>query len=168
MRNLLHIYRKIIRYIRTFVLSQLCAEFGKDVLVFGRVRIDRPEKVYIGDNCSLNENILIIGCEIVRFGKRVVISPGSTILSASMDYEHSSPPYARKSAPVNIGDNVWIGACSTILPGITIGEGAVIGAGAVVTKDIPPNMLVTGVPATIKKELKPYADRSQTDIKRAA
>lgn len=57
-----------------------------------------------------------------------------------------------KSAPIHIGNHVWIGARATILKGVTIGDGAVVAAGAVVNKDVPPNTLVGGVPARIIKE----------------
>lgn len=56
-------------------------------------------------------------------------------------------------APIRIGNNVWIGAQATVLPGVTIGDGAIVGAGAVVTRDVPANVIVGGIPAKIIKKI---------------
>ena len=58
-------------------------------------------------------------------------------------------------APIVIGDKVWIGANATVLPGVTIGKGAIVAAGAVVTRDVPPNTIVAGVPARVVREIRP-------------
>ena len=71
---------------------------------------------------------------------------------------HELEPSRRSSivsAPIRIGNRVWIGSHSTILPGVTVGDGAVVAAGAVVTKDVPPNTVVAGVPAKVVKTIVP-------------
>ena len=64
-------------------------------------------------------------------------------------------------APVTIGDNVWVAANATILPGVKIGEGAVIAAGAVVTEDIPANVMAAGIPARVIKQLQTFSERGK-------
>jgi acetyltransferase-like isoleucine patch superfamily enzyme len=78
---------------------------------------------------------------------------------------HPVPPDQRRDyltgAAITIETNVWIGTAATILPGVTIGAGSVVAAGAVVTHDVPPATLVAGVPATVNRELEPAEARSQ-------
>jgi acetyltransferase-like isoleucine patch superfamily enzyme len=110
---------------------------GKDVLIGFNVSIDNvyPRLINIGDGAAL---------------------AGSNILLA-----HSKPPEHFKgsvesfAAPVRIERNVWIGIGAIILPGVTVGEGSIVSAGSVVTRDVPPNYLVAGNPARHIKELKP-------------
>lgn len=85
------------------------------------------------------------GRGIVKIGNSVSISHRVAIVSAGHDPQ--SPTFGYRSAPITIGDYVWIGVNATILKGVTIGEGAVVAAGAVVTKDVEPYAIVAGVPA---------------------
>ena len=90
----------------------------------------------------------------VRFGDHVFIAPNCCITTA----EHAIDPEQRKAGmevakPVSIGNNVWIGAGSTILAGVTIGDNSVIGAGSVVTKDIPAGVVAFGVPCRVMREI---------------
>lgn len=99
------------------------------------------------------------GCYIqarngIIFGNNVRLGPNVGIISANHcpdDFDHWI-----KTAPINIGNNVWIGMNSTVLPGITIGDDVVIGANSVVTHDIPSNSIAAGNPCKIIKENKPY------------
>ena len=83
----------------------------------------------------------------IIIGKRVVISEGVTIRDADNHIIHREGYQA--TAPITIHDHVWIGVNATILKGVTIGEGAIVAAGAVVTKDVPPRSIVGGVPAKV-------------------
>lgn len=94
-------------------------------------------KFYIGENSALAYGVTIL-----------------TTAEPNGPYNELIKLYPAVSKPVTIGRNVWIGANSTILPGITIGEMSVVAAGAVVTKDVPPYTLVAGVPARVVKSLK--------------
>jgi acetyltransferase-like isoleucine patch superfamily enzyme len=91
---------------------------------------------------------------LVTIGSRVLIAPNVTIVTERHGVEVQSRRdgivYAQ---PVTIGDDCWIGVNATILPGVTIGKGSVIGAGAVVTRDIPPFSLAWGVPARVQKKV---------------
>jgi acetyltransferase-like isoleucine patch superfamily enzyme len=83
----------------------------------------------------------------VRIGKSTQIGPGTIITTTGHDYRATD--LALNNAPIDIGERVWIGANCSIVPGVSIGDKAVIGAGAVVTSDIPRNCVAVGVPARI-------------------
>ena len=93
----------------------------------------------------------VIECfDRIEIGENVIISERVQIRDSN-NHDMCYPEY-KKSSPIKIGNNVWIGLGATILSGVTIGEGAVIAAGAGVTKDVPPHSLVGGCPAKILKE----------------
>ena len=107
-----------------------------------------------GKNLHIGKNVFInSGCRFqdqggITIGDGALI--GHNVVMATLN--HSEDPETRGNlhpAPIHIGRNVWIGASATILPGVTIGDGAIVGAGSVVTRDVPENMIVTGVPARI-------------------
>jgi maltose O-acetyltransferase len=99
----------------------------------------------IGLNAYLNRD--------VKIGKHVLMGQNVTILTTRHEFENPNIPIHEQGTserrPVRVGDDVWIGANSILLPGITIGDGAVIGAGSVVTRDIPPFAVVAGNPARV-------------------
>ena len=109
--------------------------------------------VRLGDRVEINNFSIVNGTGGVDIGDDTVIGPGVRIISYHHRYArgatiHSQPVDA---LPIRIGCDVWLGANSIILAGVTIGDGAVIAAGAVVREDVPPYAVVAGVPATIKK-----------------
>ncbi|MGF6900972.1 acyltransferase [Paraburkholderia sp. GAS348] len=103
--------------------------------------------VTIGDNCVLNREIYLDGRTGILIGNNVNISFQCCILS--LHHDHNHPGFASIGGVVQIRDHTWLGARAIILPGVTIGEGAVVAAGAVVTKDVPDFAVVGGVPAKI-------------------
>ncbi|GAA1524582.1 sugar O-acetyltransferase [Kribbella lupini] len=109
------------------------------------VRIGR--NVFVNQGCRFND---IGGIEI---GDRVMIGPDVSLISSG----HPVAPAERRkgitAAPIRIGHDVWIGASAMVLQGVTVGEDSVIGAGAVVTRDVPPRMLVVGSPARVVRTL---------------
>ena len=107
-----------------------------------------------GKNLSLGKNVFInIGCTFqdtggITIGNGTLIGHGSTLTTLN----HGMEPDRRADmtpAPIAIGRKVWLGAAVTVVPGVTIGDGAIVGAGAVVTKDVPANAIVAGVPAKL-------------------
>jgi acetyltransferase-like isoleucine patch superfamily enzyme len=111
-----------------------------------------------GKNITIGKNVFInSGCHFqdqggIAIGDDTLI--GHTVVLAILN--HGLEADKRKNlypAPIIIGNNVWIGAHATVLPGVSIGENAVIAAGAVVTKDVPPNTVVGGVPAKVIKAI---------------
>ena len=110
--------------------------------------------VLIGEDCHITASNKIVIKEHVLLGKKVTITDNShgEIDYATMQINPSMRPLVSKGA-VLIGSRVWIGDKATILPGVTIGEGAIIGANSVVTKDIPAYSVAAGVPAVVVKKL---------------
>lgn len=109
--------------------------------------------VRLGDRVKVNNYAIINGTGGVDIGEDTLIGPGVRIISYQHRYArsatiHSQPVDAR---PIRIGRDVWLGANAIILAGVTIGDGAVVAAGAVVREDVPAYAVVAGVPATIKK-----------------
>ena len=112
--------------------------------------------IILHKNCEINDGSYIVARDRIEIGENTGIAYRVTILTGTGINPHNSLKYLypRRKASVKIGNNVWIGANSTILPGVTIGDFSVVAAGSVVTKDVPPGVLVAGVPAEIKKYLK--------------
>lgn len=110
--------------------------------------------VIIGDHTRVGLHNTIIGP--VTIGNHVNLAQGITVTALNHNF---SDPAKRideqgiSTTPVNIGDDIWIGANAVILPGVSIGNHSVVAAGAVVTKDVPPHSLVAGIPAKIIKEI---------------
>jgi acetyltransferase-like isoleucine patch superfamily enzyme len=109
--------------------------------------------ITVGNHSVINRNSYLDGRCGLRVGSNVSISPQAYILT--LDHEPQSRDFATKKGPVRIDDYAWIGARATLLPGVTLGKGCVIGAGAVVTKDVPEFTIAAGVPA------KPIGQRSR-------
>ena len=102
-------------------------------------------KIEIGNNCVINRRCYLDGRMGVVIGNNVNVSFGTVLLT--LQHDPHCPNFSCSGGPIVIKDNVWIGVNAIILPGVCLGEGAVIGAGAVVTKDVPPYTIVGGVPA---------------------
>jgi len=108
-------------------------------------------------NAEINDWCKLLAKDRIEIGENSTLAYGATVLtSANPNGPHNklSELYPAMTAPVVIGDNVWVGANATILPGVTIGCMSVVAAGAVVTKDVPSGVLVAGNPAVIKKKLR--------------
>jgi maltose O-acetyltransferase len=105
----------------------------------------RRSGISFGEHCYINRNCCIDIRGPLKIGAHVSISPDVTILTAT--HGVNDPTFFVRHRPVVIEDNVWIGTRSMILPGVTLGRGSVVAAGAVVTRDVGPLEVVAGVPA---------------------
>ena len=131
--------------------------FGKadaDTTLLPGFACDNGHNIFVGKSFLANYNVTILDILPVRIGDYVMIGPNTLISTVN----HPMTPMGRRkhlgiAKPVTIGDDVWIGGNVTILPGVTIGNNVIIAAGAVVTKDVPSNTLVGGVPAKKIKSL---------------
>ena len=139
---------------REKVVRELFGSVGKNPTVLPVFNCDNGKNIHVGDYFLANYNVTILDIREVTIGDNVMIAPNTLITTVN----HPLNPMGRRkhlgiAKPVKIGNDVWIGANVVILPGVTIGNNVVIAAGAVVTKDIPDNVLVGGIPAKIIKTL---------------
>lgn len=101
--------------------------------------------ISFGTDVLLSHQAFLQGAGGLSFGSRIMVGPRASFITAGHDLATREPT----SAPISIEDGVWVGANATILPGVTVGQGSVVAAGAVVTRDVPPNVVVGGVPARV-------------------
>ncbi len=121
------------------------------------VFIDGPQNISIGNRCRINTGTYISGLGSLTIGNNILIGMNVVILTTNHNFHKVNIPiYFQEftSKKVNIGDDVWLGANSIILPGVSIGKGSVIGAGSVVTKNIPDYSIAVGNPAKVIKTRK--------------
>ena len=135
-------------------IRELFGSAGKDPVVLPNFICDCGKNIHVGDYFLANYNVTILDIAEFRAGNNVWIGPSTLITTIN----HPLNPKGRReylgiAKPVTIGNDVWIGGNVTILPGVNIGNNVVVAAGAVVTKDVPDNSLIGGVPAKIIKEL---------------
>ena len=140
--------------IRALVLRAMGFRIGSGTIFFGFPVItgsgDLYRRLIVGKNCFFNWGCYLDLEGNITVGDRVGFSPKVNIITSTHDFGNKYNRVGRLEAkPVTIHDGVWLGASCTILPGVTVNEGAVIAAGAVVTKDVPANTIVGGVPAKV-------------------
>ncbi len=136
------------------MLEEILGNMGKEVMITPPFWCDYGYNISVGDYFYSNHNMIVTDGARVSFGDNVFVAPNCCFTTA----EHAIDPQQRKAGmeiakPITIGNNVWIGAGSTILAGVTIGDNSVIGAGSVVTKSIPANVIAVGVPCKVKREI---------------
>ncbi|MDO4903046.1 MAG: sugar O-acetyltransferase, partial [Limosilactobacillus sp.] len=138
------------------VLEILGKVIGQKIDSSVEVRIpfftDYGRNIKLGKNIFINSGVMFTDLGGIEIEDNVLIGPKANIISVN----HPLDPAKRRGLefkPVKIKRNAWIGANATIVPGVTVGENAVVGAGAVVTKDVPDNTVVAGVPAKVIKTI---------------
>lgn len=139
---------------RKQLLKKLVKNSGKGLWIEPPFYCDYGYNIHTGKNVFFNFNCCILDVNIVRIGNDVLVGPNVQIYTAT----HPLDAATRKSwlefaKPIRIGNDVWIGGHAVICPGVTIGDGAVIAAGAVVTKDVAENVVVGGNPARVIKQI---------------
>jgi maltose O-acetyltransferase len=159
--------------IRTALLRAIGLRIGRDSGVLGPIDVtgsgDLTRLLRIGELTYISGPLRIdLGAE-VHIGSGVRL--GHDVLLLTFDHDIGPSQYRcgrLVAAPIRIGDGVWIGSRATVLPGVTIGDGAVVGAGALVTRDVPPNTLVAGVPARSVRDLEetvaPLSSRRERSV----
>lgn len=131
--------------IKIFLLRAFGAKIGKGLIIKNEVRIKSPWFLTIGDNCWLGERCWIDNLDRVAIGSNVCISQGAMLLTGNHDYKVATMPY--RNAPIVIEDGAWIGANSTVCPGVTVYRNAILTVGSIVTKDMDANGIYQGNPA---------------------
>ena len=132
----------------------LGTEIPQGVTVLAPVYFDYGSNTTFGENTFVNHGCYFMDGAKITIGSHVFIGPFCGFYTAThpMDYT-SRNKGLEKALPIKIGNNCWFGANVSVMPGVTIGNGCVIAAGSVVTKDLPDNCLAAGVPATIKRKI---------------
>ncbi|WP_193144583.1 galactoside O-acetyltransferase [Citrobacter europaeus] len=139
---------------RERLIREMFATVGENAWIEPPIYFSYGSNIHIGKNFYANFNFTIVDDYTVTIGDNVLIAPNVTITVTGHPVHHE----LRKSGemfsfPVTLGNNVWIGSNVVINPGITIGDNSVIGAGSVVTKNIPPDVVAVGVPCRVIKNI---------------
>ena len=147
--------------IAAYLLAQVLGHVGEGVDIRPPLRVDYGHNISIGDGSWVNYGMTVLDVAPVAIGADVLIGPNCSLYTAI----HPTEPGPRRakwesSAPITLEDNVWLGGSVVVCPGVTIGENSIIGAGAVVTRDIPANCIAVGNPARVIKDLDPATPRA--------
>lgn len=139
---------------RKEVLKQILGKFGAEFIIEPDFWCDYGYNIELGENFYSNHNLVILDPAKVIFGNNVFVGPNCGFYTAghplNVIQRNKGLEYAK---PIKVGNNVWFGANVTVLPGVTIGDNCTIGAGSVITKDIPSNSLAYGNPCRVVKEI---------------
>ena len=139
---------------RQQILKDLFGHYGQNSLIESPFHCVYGYNIHIGDHVFLNFLCAILDTNEVRIGNHVMIGPTVQIYTAAHHLKAKERNQGLEVAkPVTIEDNVWIGGGAILLPGVKIGLNAVVGAGAVVSRDVPPNTVVAGNPARVIKKI---------------
>lgn len=145
------------------ILTELLGGRGKNLWITAPFYADYGNNIYFGDNCEVNMNCIFLDDNRIVIGDNALIAPNVQIYTAFHPTNAADRFGPRKAdgsfafcktqtAPVIIGDNVWIGGGAILLPGVHIGDNVVIGAGSVVTRDIPANSVACGNPCRVIRQ----------------
>lgn len=139
---------------RQHILQQLLGHIGRDSMIQPPFYCTYGRHIHIGDYVYLNWMCVVLDNNEVRIGSHVMIGPCVQIYTAAHPLQAKPRNQGWEVAkPVVIEDNVWIGGGAILLPGVTVGRNAVVGAGAVVSRDVPANTVVVGSPAKVVREI---------------
>lgn len=131
--------------------KRLLRSHGDDLYLANNVSLISPGEITFGNHCAVNEFVHILAGGGVTIGNGVWIANHASIITIThpkdVEFVGHHPAITE---PVVIEDNVWIGSHAIILPGVKLGKSCVVGAGAVVTKNVPPYAIVTGIPASVQ------------------
>jgi galactoside O-acetyltransferase len=156
---------------RIEIAKKLFGKIGNDSWIEPPINLAYGTHVFIGDNFYANFNLVIVDDNEVIIGNHVLFGPNVTISTTGHPIDRELRQSGKMySFPVTIKDNVWLGSGVITNPGITIGENSIIGAGSVVTKDIPANVIAVGNPCKVLREINEndkiyyYKDHKVEDI----
>ncbi len=139
---------------RQAILQQLLGRIGQHSEIEPPFYCAYGQNIYLGDHVFLNVLCTVLDCNEVHIGNHVMIGPNVQIYTPAHDLQVQARNQGLEVAkPVVIEDNVWIGGGAILLPGVTVGRNSVVGAGAVVTRDVPAGTVVAGNPARVIREL---------------
>ncbi|WP_246849998.1 WcaF family extracellular polysaccharide biosynthesis acetyltransferase [Rufibacter roseolus] len=142
---------------RSFLLRLFGAKVGRGVHVYPKVKIWAPWNLQLEDQCGIANGVILYSQGKIIIGRRAVVSQGAHLCTGTHDY--TDPGFPLITKPIRVGDFAWVAAEAFVHPGVTIGEGCVIGARSVVTKDMPPWMVCSGHPC------RPIKGRVEEELK---
>ncbi|MFB7241633.1 sugar O-acetyltransferase [Streptomyces populi] len=139
---------------RRELLERLLGSVGADVEIRPPLYVDYGSHLHVGEGTFVNFGLTALDVAPIRIGRDVLIGPNVQLLTPT----HPVAPEPRRAKweaarPITIGDNVWIGGMAVICPGVSIGDNSVIGAGAVVTRDLPADVVAVGNPARVVRSV---------------
>lgn len=139
---------------RVQILQDLFGQVGENPQITPPFYCDYGSNIYAGNGLYMNNGCTILDCNVVRLGDNVLCGPAVQIYTAYHPIDPAIRLTGRElAAPVEIGNNVWIGGGAIICPGVAIGDNTTIGAGSVVVKSIPANVVAVGNPCRVIREL---------------
>jgi putative colanic acid biosynthesis acetyltransferase WcaF len=145
--------------LRQFALARYGAKLGARGVCRRGVRITFPWRLELGDQCWLGEDAWLLNLAPIRLGNNVVISQRAFLCTGSHDWCDTA--FGLQTAPITVEDGAWVGASAFVGPGVTIGSHAVVTAGSVVTRDLPPYTICSGNPCVpVKPRVLRVADPS--------
>ncbi|WP_308556077.1 sugar O-acetyltransferase [uncultured Lactobacillus sp.] len=147
---------------RQEAIKNLFNKVGKDLAINGRIDVLYGNHTSFGDNDFINDNCRLQDSNLITFGDRVIVAPdckfycGEHAIDANKRFgtrEDGTKYLISYTKPITVGNDVWIGGNVTVIGGVHIGNNVIVAAGAVVTKDVPDNTIVGGVPAKVIRSL---------------
>ncbi len=140
--------------VRRRILEELLGSLGEDSMIRPPFYCDHGYRISVGAHCFVNSGLVALDVAKITIGDDVQIGPNVQLLTPT----HPTDPELRRnkwesSEPITIGNNVWLGGGVVVCPGVSIGDNTVVGAGSVVVRDLPANVVAVGNPARIVREL---------------
>lgn len=137
--------------VRQQLLGELLGAFGESSVILPRFQCDYGTNISVGANTFVNYDAIMLDCAAITIGDYVSIGPRVQLLTAwhPVDDHEARQAGWEAASPIVIGNNTWIGAAAILCPGVTVGDNSVIGAGSVVTKDVPAHVVAAGNPCRV-------------------
>lgn len=136
------------------ILAKLLGKMGKQCIIVAPFYCDYGYNIEVGNNFFANHNLVILDGAKVTFGDNVFVAPNCGFYTAGHPLDATQRNQGLEYAhPIKVGNNVWFGAQVAVMPGVTIGDNSVIGAGSVVTRDIPSGVVAVGNPCRVIREI---------------
>lgn len=141
------------RTLRHQIYRMMGMRLADGACVHRGLEVRSPANIEIGEGSIIGFDCILDGREHITIGRHVNLSSGAALWT--LQHDHRDPEFGAVGGPIVVGDRAWISFRATVLPGITVGEGAVVAAGAVVTRNVPDYAIVAGVPARVVGERTP-------------
>ncbi|CDE90382.1 MAG: sugar O-acetyltransferase [Clostridia bacterium] len=135
------------------IIKKLFSKTGNEFMIMPNFYCDYGFNIEIGEKFYSNHNLVILDANKVTFGNNVQIGPNCGFYTSGHPIDKETRRKVEFAKPIVVGNDVWIGGNVCVMPGVTIGDNTIIGAGSVVTKDIPSNVVAVGNPCKIIKEI---------------